>query len=244
MKNYLSQTWDLGIAMGELASSALLILFILIARNIFNKQKNKFALSIGLIVFVSTLIGWAIGSAFKGSGHGLSLLTPIMPFLLSYHYDEYHALGFIIGFQIIGSVIGFCLYLVYKFLMDEKPRKIENENQTFKSSIAKNLVFQPLVVISLLGIAILDFTAYNTGMILNALALGSAIALISLLTQNIGFVMFSPLISIAVIAESIIDKQNWKRLLLNFLIEISLQILFAILVIVADVALLEHREVR
>lgn len=230
--------------MGELASSTLLILFILIARNIFIKQKNKFALSIGVIVFVSTLIGWAVGSAFKGSGHGLSLLTPIMPFLLSYHFDEYHALGFIIGFQIIGSIMGFGLYLVYKFFMDQKPEKIEMENQTLKSSIAKNLVFQPLVVISLLGISILDFTAYNTGMILNAFAIASAIALISLLTQNIGFVMFSPLISIAVIIEGIIDKQGWKKPLANFLIELSLQILFVMLVIISDVALLEHREVR
>lgn len=244
MKNYLSQSWDLGMAMGELSSSLILVFFVLIARNIFYKHKTKLALTIGATVFFAILIGWGVGSSFKGAGHGLSLLTPAMPFILSYHYDAYSAIGFLIGFQLIGSIIGFSLYLIYKFIIDESPKRIEVKESNLKSSITKNLLFQPLVVITLLGVSILDFTAYNTGMILNALALGSSISLILLITQNIGYIMFSPFIALAELIEGIIDKQNWKKLLLNFAIELSIQIIFILAIIACDIALLENREVR
>ena len=244
MRNYLSFNWNLGIASGELASNLILIFmsFSLILH--FKNNKNLKVIAFALSGILSITIGWGIGSIFSGDGYGLSLISPITAFLMAFHYNAYNALWFIILFQFLGSSFGFGMYLVYKKFLFTPKQKIQNLNisePNLQQTIIKSLLFQPILIVSMILLPVLDMTSYDTGLFLNSIILVIAISTILLLTKNINSIIFSPFFTFYKLMDLLLNKQLTKKQIYAFMIEMLIQICFLIFIITLDVTILKYR---
>ncbi len=241
MKQYLEMNWDLGIAMGELSSSFLLVLLILIVRATI-KNKTLVPLLFGISVLASILIGFSIGSAVSGNGHGWSLMSPVFALLMSFHYQAFSALGFIIAFEFLGTLLGAGVYLLYKYFLIGKSSLQKSESSiTYKQTSIKSLLFQPLLLIVILYIPTLDATTYDTGIVLNTLMLCIVLTLIFYLTSKFNFVMLSPFVGLVVALEDGIKNKNIKEQLINFSIEVAIQAIAMTLILSMDIYAFHHK---
>ena len=233
MAYYLSFKWDLGIAMGEFASSSILLFLAMIFS--ITVRRKLMPVIFGISTLFVIIIGWSIGSEIEGKGHGLSLITPISAILMSFHWNSFNALWFIILFQILGSIFGFIWFYLFKKFLLKKDQIVKEKDQKFstKTSITKSLIFQPLLIITLLYVPIINGASYQTGHLLNAITTSLFIGLILFLTKDFGFIVFSPWISLAAMFSngSNIKKNQIKTLL----IDIIIQVLVMLVIITIDI---------
>lgn len=244
MKQLLSLNWDWGIAISEFVSSFILLFLVMVFLT--SSLKKKFMpIVFAISTLFSIVFGWSIGSHIGGREHALSLITPISAILISFHENAFNALWYIVLFQIFGSAFGFLWFCIYKKFLLKNNNFLPQKEEIFsgKHVAWKSLIFQPILIFSLLYIPLLDWTSYQTGLLLNAIITSLVIGLILFLTKDFGFIIFSPWISIAYIIISksfdkkivIFKKISISKQIVNFFIEFIIQITIMEIIICLDV---------
>ena len=244
MQAYLSTSWNYGIAFGELVSSSLMVFFLFSFEYFINtKTSNNLIKSLFVRPFVfvlsgliSIVFGWIIGSMISGDGFGLSMISPLFATLQAFRYWKFNALWFIICFQIIGTIVGLGMFLLYVKVFSSRLSLSafrKNNIDAFlinpSKTLYKSLLFCPLLVFAFLLIPELDHTSYGTSVFLNTFLLLTVLFVLAFLTQKSNFFIFSPFISLIQIFLICFDnKKVLKKALTNFTIEFSLQVVFAI----------------
>ena len=225
MKKFLSLDWNLGIATGEFISAMLLTFFTFVIIGLVKKKYNGNKIMIsGLIsasILLSTMVGWGIGSLVESMGFGLSLMMPGNAIFSSIYFNEFHALWMIIGAQLTGTIVGWCLSFVANY--SSKTLFIETEDFIPKDIdvsrfIAKESLFQLLLGVLVLASIPLQqsITSYDSGKVITQLVFSIAMFALLASSAGSGFFMFSPFIALPIIIMGLFTKKTTLKQSLMF----------------------------
>lgn len=211
MQYYLKHTWNTGVAIGELISSLMFsfLLFTIVAI-VKRNYEGKIRLLIlpmlfSIIGFVAVFSGWAVGNNIS-MGSGKSFLTPVSAISLSIYHSAYKALPMILGFQIIGTLIGTGLYMGVIYVLKSANQEYEYKDAftidklPIKSFVIKELIAQLIFVGSIIFInswaPVGQTNITESDKIIEMAVMLIALGIISLIFSPLYNFFFSPWITI------------------------------------------------
>ncbi|NQZ66404.1 MAG: hypothetical protein HRT99_04310 [Mycoplasmatales bacterium] len=248
----LSTQWSLGMAIGELVSSGLLVFFVmsivLLSKN--NSKNNRLFLTpiatsflFGVLGAVAILMGIGVGNLISGNNNisgedGLGLMSPNFALIQSLHWNSYQSLPMIIGFQLIGTFIGVLMYLLFAkmlinykignysyedgFLLDDSNHK----NFSLKSLLSQMLFVGMLVFITTLNEPTGSSSPMGYSFINNTIFLSIGLIILFVLFSKVGYFMLSPFVILPSIILAPFFGKKIKKALLNLTIETLIQFSF------------------
>lgn len=246
-----STNWNLGTAISEMIGSFTLIFLVFFTRYFVGKYLSKkyafVLLSLGFTIsfFISIIMAWIIGGFINGAGQVAGIVAPSRIILASFIKNSFISLPYVLGFQIIGAIIGaFSFLLVYflleRFILSKNQIKFSDdiksvitlESFSFGKNSVKELIFQFFFIFSVGFISYLDPIAYGLEAIQKTMINLLIIFVLLLISSKFNFFMFSFTVSLSfAILQAVFKIFKWKefaKVLVAFAIQILISYIAAL----------------